>query len=321
MNTNTNTAPAPVDPDTLAAALAAALATDPAPADVSPTGLAVGLAHMSADNLTALAAALAAAPAPVDPAAAAAVSTLAVAVAVARVTAPDALVNVLSFIDDDAALAALGLLDAIDAELVAMKTAAAPAQNATLAALAAHNAAPRKSYKLTAGDTLAALTLDGVTAYYAETLEQWARGFAGTAYAVKSAETARKCNKRGDYIEVVVKTVNYGTVHITTNSTTSVDYRRLTASYVKKCDNRAARAANKSAGSGRRAPMSDVKRAAQAVNRYAAAAVKRLDGDKRMNEKVRTMVTNHLSSVCVERDVNRADVVAALNDATRAFVS
>lgn len=244
-------------------------------------------------------------------------------------TTTDAILSALSALSPDVLADVMSALSALSADVPAPTTdvpapttdAPAPAQNATLAALAAHNAAPRKSYKLTAGDTLAALTLDGVTAYYAETLEQWANGFAGTPYEIKHAETARKCNKRGDYIEVVATTANYGKIHITTNSTTSIDYRRLATSFVRKCDNRAARAANKSANSGRRAPMSDVKRAAQAVNRYAAAAVKRLDGDDKRNAKLRTMVTNHLSSVCVERDVNRADVVAALNDATRAFIS
>ena len=190
-----------------------------------------------------------------------------------------------------------------------------------LADLARHNAAARKSYKVCADGILAELTYDGVDAYYAETLQTWAACFAGTAYEVKSTETVCKQGKSGVVLSVVVKTANHGTVYLTTNSTTSIDYRRLTDSYVKRCDKRAEKSANKSAGSGRRASMSDVKLAARAVDSYARAAVKRLQGDEKLNDKMRTMVTNYISAVCVERDVERADVLAALNDKTLAAIS
>ncbi|MBQ3339821.1 MAG: hypothetical protein IJG82_09580 [Atopobiaceae bacterium] len=238
-------------------------------------------------------------------------------------TNADAIISALSALSPETLSAVLSALSAATPTSDAPTSDAhhAPHKYPVLDAIHAHNAQAKKTYKLCADDMLARITLSGVNAYYAATLDEWSSAFDGSAYAIISAQTVVKDNKRGKYLEVVVKSANFGTLHITTNSTTSIDYRRLTASYVKRCDKRADKSSTGTPNTGRRAPMSDVKRAAQAVNRYAAAAVKRLDGDKRMHEKVRTLVVNKISSECVERDVNRDEVIAALNDKTRAFVS
>lgn len=159
-----------------------------------------------------------------------------------------------------------------------------------------------------------ALTLDGVTAYYDATLERWAREFDDTPYAVTSARMEVKQSKGGARVTVCVVPANLPSngIYLTTNSTCSIDCRKLANAYVKRWEKLDAKGEKPA-----RAPQSSERKCAQSVNRYASAAVKRgADG-----KALRTAVVNFLSVKCFDYEVQRADVLPLLKPEVRGMAS
>ena len=111
------------------------------------------------------------------------------------------------------------------------------------------NGTVRANYKFTnTTNAYATLTLEGVQAYHDATLHTFAETFDGTVYAIDTnadgvhiIDAKLTHTTRGDKYELVVTTVNCGIIHITTNTTAAIDYRKVARKFMDTCDKRRAK--------------------------------------------------------------------------------
>ena len=102
------------------------------------------------------------------------------------------------------------------------------------------NGLNRRSYVfMNCSDVFAKLTRKGVAAYHDATIDDFVAAFAGTLCAIDHANAeVTHSAKNGDRYRIVITSANYGTFYLTTNSTASIDWRKIARKYVDKCEKR-----------------------------------------------------------------------------------